>query len=49
MFRPIYAPRTRAREYCDLAVNIYTGCSHGCTYCYARAMAKRFAGKKYAF
>ena len=35
MFRPIYEPRTRAREYCDLAVNIYTGCNHGCVYCYA--------------
>lgn len=35
MFRPIYEPRTRAKEYCDLAVNIYTGCNHGCIYCYA--------------
>lgn len=42
MFRPIYEPRTKAREYCDLAVNIYTECNHGCTYCYARKMAKRF-------
>jgi DNA repair photolyase len=49
MLRPIYEPRTRAREYCDLAVNIYTGCPHGCTYCYARAMAKRFSGRKYVF
>lgn len=42
MFRPIYPPRTRAREYCDLAVNIYDSCPHGCEYCYARTMAKRF-------
>jgi DNA repair photolyase len=42
MFRPIYPPRTRAKEYCDLAVNIYDSCPHGCEYCYARAMAKRF-------
>jgi len=42
MFRPIYEPRTKAKEYCDLAVNIYTGCNHGCIYCYARMMFKRF-------
>ena len=42
MFRPIYEPRTRAREYCDLAINIYNGCNHGCKYCYARKMFERF-------
>lgn len=42
MFRPIYPPRGRAQEYCDFAINIYDSCPHGCTYCYARAMAKRF-------
>lgn len=36
MFRPIYEPRTRAKEYSDLAINIYTGCNHGCWYCYAK-------------
>lgn len=41
MFRPIYEPRTRAREYCDLAVNIYTGCNHGCVYCYAPRVLKK--------
>lgn len=41
-FRPIYEPRTRAREYSDLAINIYTGCNHGCTYCYARQMFNRY-------
>ena len=48
MFRPIYEPRTRAREYCDLAVNIYTGCNHRCIYCYAphvlRKSAEEFHG-----
>ncbi|MEN6312769.1 MAG: DUF5131 family protein [Clostridiaceae bacterium] len=42
MFRPIYEPRTRAREYSDLAINIYNGCNHGCTYCYARQMFNRY-------
>ena len=31
----IYEPRGRAREYAPLACNIYRGCDHGCTYCYA--------------
>lgn len=40
----IYTPKGRALEYCDdgLALNIYDSCPHGCEYCYARAMAKRF-------
>jgi DNA repair photolyase len=45
MFRPIYEPRTRAKEYCDLAINIYKGCNHGCEYCYARKMAERYTSK----
>lgn len=43
--KPIYEPKARAREYGDLAINIYTGCNHGCTYCYARDMKKRFTLK----
>jgi len=31
----IYEPCGKAKEYCDLAVNLYVGCSHGCIYCYA--------------
>lgn len=38
MYKPIYEPRGRAREYGELAVNIYTGCNHGCSYCYAPAV-----------
>jgi len=32
----IYKPAGRALEYSPLALNIYTGCDHGCTYCYNR-------------
>lgn len=31
----IYKPSGKALEYSDLACNIYTGCTHGCKYCYA--------------
>ena len=30
----IYEPKGKAREYAPLAVNLYSGCSHGCTYCF---------------
>lgn len=33
--RPIYEPRGAAREYGELALNIYTGCPHRCYYCFA--------------
>jgi DNA repair photolyase len=45
-FRPIYPPRTRAKEYSDLAINTCHGCDHGCHYCYARGMFKRFHPKE---
>ncbi len=32
---PIYEPAGRAKEYGDLALNIYTGCPHECFYCFA--------------
>lgn len=31
----IYEPRGKAREYSELACNLYKGCSHACIYCYA--------------
>jgi DNA repair photolyase len=31
----IYEPKGRAREYAALACNVYSGCDHGCIYCYA--------------
>ncbi|GHU96508.1 radical SAM protein [Clostridia bacterium] len=33
--KPIYKPKGAAKEYGDLALNIYRGCPHGCTYCFA--------------
>ena len=37
----IYEPKGRAREYSPLALNIYTGCDHGCKYCYVPRVLKR--------
>lgn len=31
---PLYRPFGKALEYCEYAVNLYTGCAHDCTYCY---------------
>lgn len=39
---PIYTPSGPALEYAQHGLNIYDSCPHGCTYCYAAAMAKRF-------
>ena len=30
----IYVPKGKAFEYCPLAVNLFRGCSHACSYCY---------------
>lgn len=30
----IYQPKGKAREYSPLALNIFNGCDHGCSYCY---------------
>ena len=38
----IYEPKGKAREYSPLALNYYSGCSHGCLYCYVKPMMGRF-------
>lgn len=37
----IYEPKGAAREYAELACNLYTGCMHGCLYCYAPAVLRK--------
>jgi len=36
----IYEPTGKAKEYADLACNLYNGCTHGCQYCYAKRYKK---------
>lgn len=37
----IYEPKGRAKEYSDLACNLYMGCPHGCKYCFAPACMRK--------
>lgn len=39
--KPIYEPKGAAKEYGDFAINIYTGCPHGCFYCFAPSVLHR--------
>jgi len=41
VMQTIYEPKGKAKEYGDLALNIYTGCPHGCVYCYAPAVLRK--------
>ncbi len=42
----VYEPKGRAREYSELACNLYRGCTHGCRYCFAPA-CMRTTGEKW--
>jgi DNA repair photolyase len=37
----IYEPRGKAREYSPLALNIFSGCPHGCIYCFGPNVLKK--------
>lgn len=39
--KPIYKPKGAAGEYCEWALNIYTGCPHRCYYCYCPKILHR--------
>ena len=39
----IYEPKGRAREYSELACNIYMGCTHKCRYCFAPGCMRKTA------
>lgn len=41
----VYEPRGRAREYSELACNLYMGCTHGCRYCFAPACMRTTGDK----
>ena len=37
----IYEPKGRAKEHAPLAINLYSGCSHGCMYCFGPSTLKK--------
>lgn len=37
----IYEPTGKAREYSELALNLYSGCSHKCLYCYCPSIMRK--------
>jgi len=40
-YRVIYEPSGRAREYSQLALNVYNGCGMGCKYCYVPRITRK--------
>jgi DNA repair photolyase len=41
----VYEPKGEAREYAELAANLYGGCVHGCRYCYAPDILRKKRGE----
>jgi len=39
--KTIYKTKGKAKEYGELALNIYTGCTHKCKYCYAPSVLRK--------
>lgn len=39
--KPIYTPSGAAKEYGDYALNIYTGCTHRCYYCFSPSVLRK--------
>lgn len=39
--KAIYETKGRAWEYCELAVSLYSGCEHGCFYCFAPRVLRK--------
>lgn len=46
--KTIYETKGAAKEYCELAVDIYENCPHKCSYCYAKAKVER-KNKEFVF
>ncbi len=44
----ISIPKGKAKEYAELALNIFKGCTHECEYCYGPTMSRVDRKKYYA-
>jgi len=44
----VYEPAGKAREYAPLAANLYSGCSHGCKYCFGGCVLRKTVAEFHA-